>query len=74
MKMVPAFKLLGAGLYMGAVIFGGTAGGYWLDRKLATQPVFVLAGLFLGLLLAFWGFYRMVIPVIKAYSEPKERK
>jgi ATP synthase protein I len=69
-----ALRLLGAGLYIGVCIFGGTAGGYWLDEKQNTQPVFVLIGLILGLVVAFWGFYRMVIPIIQAYSEPKPKR
>jgi ATP synthase protein I len=69
-----ALKLLGAGLYIGVAIFVGVASGLWLDRKFDTQPVFVLIGLILGLIVAFWGFYRMLVPIIKAYSEPKPKK
>jgi len=69
-----AFKLLGAGFYIGLCILAGTAGGLWLDRRLDTQPLFILIGLILGLIIAFWGFYRMVIPIIKAYSEPKPKQ
>jgi len=67
-----AFRLLGAAFYMGAAIFVGIAGGLWLDRKLYTQPIFVLIGLTLGLIVAFWGFYRMLIPIIN-YNK-KDRK
>ena len=65
-----AFKLLGASFYIGISIFVGVAGGLWLDRKLNTQPIFVLIGLILGLIIAFWGFYRMIVPIIKEYTEP----
>jgi ATP synthase protein I len=69
-----AFKLLGSSFYIGISIFLGVAGGLWLDRKLNTQPIFVLLGLILGLIVAFWGFYRMVVPIIKEYSEPKPKR
>ena len=69
-----AFKLLGASFYIGAVIFLGLAGGLWLDRKLNTQPIFVLIGLTLGLIVAFWGFYRMLVPIIKEYSDSKPKR
>ena len=69
-----AFKLLGSSLYIGVVIFLGVAGGLWLDRKLGTQPIFVLIGLTLGLVVAFWGFYRMLVPIIKEYSETKPKR
>lgn len=69
-----AFKLLGASFYIGLSIFLGVFGGLWLDRKLDTQPIFVLIGLILGLIIAFWGFYRMVVPIIKEYSNPKPKR
>jgi ATP synthase protein I len=68
------FRLLGAGLYIGLSIFLGVVGGAWLDRKLDTQPIFVIMGLGLGLIVAFWGFYRMIIPIIKTDSEPKPKR
>jgi ATP synthase protein I len=69
-----ALKLLGSGLYIGVSIFLGVWGGLWLDRKFDTQPIFVLLGLTLGLIVAFWGFYRMVVPIIKEYSDPKPKR
>jgi ATP synthase protein I len=69
-----AFRLLGSGLYMGVCIFLGVAGGVWLDRKFDTQPVFILIGLTLGLILAFWGFYRMLVPILKDTSDIKRKR
>lgn len=40
----------------------GTAIGYWLDRRLKTSPYLLLAGMALGLLAAFVGFFRVVLP------------
>jgi ATP synthase protein I len=69
-----AFRVLGASLYIGVSIFLGVTGGLWVDRKLDTQPVFILIGLILGLVVAFWGIYRMIIPIIKAYSDPQPKR
>jgi ATP synthase protein I len=69
-----AFKLLGSSFYVGISIFLGVVGGLWLDNKLNTRPVFILIGLILGLIVAFWGFYRMIIPIIKEFNEPKTKK
>jgi len=68
------FRLIGSSFYIGVCIFCGVAGGLWLDNKFNTRPIFILLGLTLGLIIAFWGFYRMVIPIIKEYSEPKPNR
>jgi len=52
----------------------GVIGGVWLDKKLETQPIFVLIGLVLGLIMAFWGFYQMVIPLIKENSKQGQKR
>jgi ATP synthase protein I len=69
-----AFKILGASFYIGVSIFLGVAGGLWVDHKLNTQPIFILIGLILGLVVAFWGFYRMIIPIIKDATDPKHNR
>jgi MFS-type transporter involved in bile tolerance (Atg22 family) len=56
-----AFRLVGLGWYVGACIFLGVAGGIWLDNKLKST-VFVIAGLILGIVIAFYGVYRMILP------------
>jgi ATP synthase protein I len=66
------FKLLGGGLYIGVSIFLGVFVGYLLDKKFDSQPVFVLIGLVVGLIVAFWGFYRMLIPLLKDKTETKD--
>ena len=43
---------------------GGVYLGVWLDKKVDISPLFTLLGLGLGLFLAFYGTYRMLIPVI----------
>ena len=73
-KLGPAIRLMGASFYIGLCIFLGVFGGVKLDEKLNTQPIFVLIGLVLGLVLAFWGFYQMVVPLIKDNSKQGRKR
>jgi len=73
-KLGPAIRLIGASFYIGICIFLGVVGGWWLDKKLETQPVFILLGLVLGMIMAFWGFYQMVIPLIKDNAKPISKR
>lgn len=59
-----ALRLVGVGWYIGLCIFFGVWGGLWLDGKLNTAPIFVIVGLILGLAVAFYGVYRMVMPLM----------
>ncbi len=65
----PVVRLAGVGFYIGFCIVGGVFCGLWLDGKLDTQPVFALVGLFLGLILAFWGVFKMLLPLINKKRE-----
>ncbi|MGD0765578.1 MAG: AtpZ/AtpI family protein [Dehalococcoidia bacterium] len=67
-----ALRLVGIGWYVAICIALGVGGGVWLDSRFDTSPVIALAGLFLGLSLAFWGGYRMLMDVISAIG-PKKR-
>ena len=55
-----ALQFIGLGWYVGLSILGGVLGGLWLDNKLNTRPLFVITGLLLGILVAFYGLYKMV--------------
>jgi hypothetical protein len=52
------------GWYVAVCIIGGLLGGVWLDRKLDMLPVFTLAGVVLGTVMAFYGIYKMVLPLL----------
>ncbi len=52
------------GWYIGVCIVLGVVGGLWLDNKFNTQPILVIVGLILGVIVAFYGVYRMVLPNI----------
>jgi len=66
-----ALNVLGVGWFVGLSILLGVLGGLWLDGKLGTQPLFVLAGLFLGFVIAAYGVYRMLLPLFRN-KEDKE--
>jgi len=65
-RMPRALSLLSIGWYFALCIVGGIAGGLLLDNLLDTKPIFALLGLFLGLALAFWGGYKLLIQIISA--------
>jgi ATP synthase protein I len=64
-KWQAALRFIGLGWYIGLSIIGGTLGGSWLDNKIGTKPVFIIAGLIIGMIIAFYGVYKMIIPLIK---------
>jgi F0F1-type ATP synthase assembly protein I len=59
-----ALRLLGIGWYIGFCIVLGAAGGLWLDGKLHTKPLMVIVGTLLGVVVAFYGMYKMILPLI----------
>lgn len=50
------------GWYVGLCIVLGVLGGIWLDDRIHTRPVMTIVGLILGIILAFYGVYRMILP------------
>ena len=59
-----ATRLLGLGWYVALSIVLGVGGGVWLDGRLDVRPLFTLLGLALGLVVAFYGAYKMVQPLL----------
>ena len=57
-------RLIGFGWFVGLSIFLGVWGGLWLDGKAGTRPWLTIAGLIVGLAVAFYGVYRMILPVV----------
>ena len=68
-KWVLAARFIGIGWYIGISIVGGILGGVWLDRKFGYSIIFTLVGLFLGLVVAAFGTYRMIVPLIKEQED-----
>ena len=59
-----ALRLTGLGWYIALCIVGGVLGGVGLDKLVGTLPLFTLVGTVLGSVVAFWGVYRMILPVL----------
>ena len=66
-------QLVGVGWYVAVCIIGGLGVGLWLDRKLDMVPVFTLAGILFGTVLAFYGIYRLVLPLMTNNSDEAEK-
>jgi hypothetical protein len=62
--LVIALQLVGVGWYVAICIVGGLFGGLWLDRQLDVLPVFTLIGIILGTVMAFYGMYKMLLPLL----------
>lgn len=62
---VAALRLAGIGFYIAGCIILGVVLGVWLDRKVDIRPLFTLLGLGLGLFVAFYGTYRMLLPALR---------
>lgn len=48
--------------------------GQWIDRKLGSSPVFILAGVFIGGGAAFYSMYRRLTTAQKADDERRQRE
>ena len=66
---VVALRLTGLGWYVVACVLLGILGGWWLDTKTGLLPLFTLLGALLGSVIAFWGIYRMVSPLLHENQE-----
>ena len=63
-RWVAALRLIGVGFFIGGSIVLGVVAGLWLDNKLNTEPILVIVGLVLGIVVAFYGVYQMLLPLI----------
>jgi len=59
-----ALRFIGVGWFIGISILLGVLGGRWLDSKFGTEPILVIVGLIFGLVVAFYGVYRMLLPLM----------
>jgi ATP synthase protein I len=59
-----ALRLVGMGWYVGICIVLGVWGGLRLDEKFHTKPILTIVGLILGIVVAFYGVYRMLLPTM----------
>ena len=61
-----ALRFIGVGWFIGISILLGVLGGLWLDSKFGTEPILVIVGLIFGLVVAFYGVYRMLLPLMRS--------
>ena len=67
-----ALRLLGLGWYVAVCIVAGAAGGIWLDRVTGLIPLFTLLGVLIGTVAAFYGLYKMVLPLFNTNSTSRK--
>ena len=73
---VVVLRLTGLGWYVAFCILIGVVGGWRLDVWLGTKGIFLLLGTVLGSVVAFWGLYKMVQPLMygaQSRSTPGDR-
>ena len=70
-RWVVALRLTGVGFFIGGSIALGVCAGLWLDSKLETS-LFWLLGLILGLGVAFYGVFQMLLPLIGSKRDKEE--
>jgi ATP synthase protein I len=63
-RWAAALRLTGVGFFIGICIVGGTFAGLWLDSKFKTGPWLMIGGLLLGLVVAIYGVYQMIRPLM----------
>lgn len=57
-----------------AAIFLGLYGGWWLDRRLETFPLFMLLGIFLGIGIGFYSLWRELNAIKDRESETESEQ
>ena len=62
-RWVAALRLVGVGFFIGGSIAVGVFVGHWLDSRQGTN-LFWIIGLIVGIVVAFYGVYRMLVPII----------
>jgi len=63
-RWMMALRLVGVGFFIGGSIVMGVVMGLWLDNRLNTKPILVIVGLILGIIVAFYGVYQMLLPLL----------
>ncbi|MEE8318825.1 MAG: AtpZ/AtpI family protein [Dehalococcoidales bacterium] len=71
-RTIAALRLIGVGFFIGVSIVLGVVAGLWLDNRFDTGPVLAIIGLLLGIAVAFYGVFQMLLPLI-GYQRNKDR-
>jgi NADH:ubiquinone oxidoreductase subunit 5 (subunit L)/multisubunit Na+/H+ antiporter MnhA subunit len=70
-KLIAALRLTGVGFFIGGSIALGVFAGLWADSKFHINFLW-LVGLILGLVVAFYGVYQMLLPLVRG-KQDKEK-
>ena len=71
-RTIAALRLIGVGFFIGVSIVLGVVAGLWFDNRFDTGPVLAIIGLLLGIAVAFYGVFQMLLPLI-GYQRNKDR-
>ena len=71
---VVALRLTGLGWYIALCVVAGIFIGILLDRATGLSPMFAIIGVILGSVAAFWGVYKMILPVLYGSRPPGTTK
>lgn len=64
-------RLTGLGWYVALCIVAGVVIGIALDDLADTSPLLLLAGVVVGSVAAFWGVYKLILPVLYGKNRPE---
>lgn len=68
-KLIASLRLTGVGFFIGGSIALGVFAGLWADGKFNTKPILVIVGLLLGIIVAFYGVYQMLLPLVRSKQD-----
>ena len=69
-----ALRLTGLGWYIAFCVVAGIVLGILMDKFTGLSPLFTIIGVVLGSFLAFWGVYKMILPVLYGSRNPDTTK
>jgi F0F1-type ATP synthase assembly protein I len=72
-KSLPGADLAGVGIQFAVAIIVFLFAGQWLDKRLGTNGLFTIAGVFLGGGAAFYNMYRKITAAQKRDDEERSR-
>jgi F0F1-type ATP synthase assembly protein I len=64
-RLPPTARLIGIGWYFAVCIVVGVVGGLLLDEVAGSRPLLTLLGMLLGMVVAFYGGYRMLMETLE---------
>lgn len=67
---VVALRLTGLGWYIAFCVVAGIMLGFVAGKLLGAMPLFIITGVILGSVAAFWGVYKMILPVLYGSRNP----